>query len=283
MTSIHWGGVPIDGGERFGEDSIFVKNFFNKYIGDSRAECEILFNLEAMPYIPRNHPAMAYRGNELTRTKFFFQDSADPDDTLVYKYTGIQWRSTELYVHLRDWKNKNVCDMVDAFNANLSVNGESPGYNHVIGTKYKNERDGIGLHSDKTQSWTPESNVAILSFGADRTFTITNLEGKVEQTFELSCGDLFLLGWKDNMKYKHGILAAKEPCGPRVSLCFRNIEEIWGKEQLTAKIEASDRARDQRAARKAEKKAAAEAEKAAAEVYVYAAQLADGVGVNLFL
>jgi len=124
-------------------------------------------------------------------------------------------------------------------------------YNHIIGTLYKEGADYIGFHSDKIRSWVPESSVAILSFGATREFQLMDADGKVT-SFSFRSGDLFVLGWKDNQKYKHSIPAV-DACEPRISLCFRHIQECYTLAQLDKKIKSSEKARCRRDLKKAER------------------------------
>jgi len=229
------------GGVRVGEDSWYIPNFLEK-VGIDHT---LLFGdlQKKMPWISRDARFMKYRGNEITRTKFFLTDLREI--IRVYSYTGFQWESVLQYGCYKDYEC--VSELVDMFN------GLSCRFNHVIGTLYKDGDDQIGYHSDKTRSWREGSSVAILSLGETREFHMKRISDEAVEVFQVKSGDLFILGWNDNQNYKHAIPRTDEKVGERISLCFRSIEEKYTRSEIEKKIAKSKKAREMRVAKKAAK------------------------------
>jgi len=123
------------------------------------------------------------------------------------------------------------------------------GFNHVVGTKYADGKDGIGYHMDKTRSFHEGSPIVLLSFGVDREFHVKcNQTDKVDR-FVMQKGDMFILGWNTNKMFKHALVPVsqeseivREPervsdIGVRTSLCFRSIKQRETSHSRKRKIE----------------------------------------------
>lgn len=261
MNSINkcfeWNGVALEDAVHVGEDSVFIKGFAQKAMGLDVKELYDSLASKEMPYVDRAKTEMRYRGHKLTRTKFFLTDTADP--VRIYNYTGFQYASTQHYRCYKDYPV--VAKLLQKLNTTLTVpygKDSLPGYNHVIGTMYLTDTDGIGFHSDKTKSWTKDSGVSILSLGSTREFHLQRIEDNHTQVFVCEAGDLFVLGPRDNSTHKHAIVTVKDETtldksrdiSPRISLCFRNIAESWTRDELLKKINVSAKAKEARDTRK---------------------------------
>jgi alkylated DNA repair dioxygenase AlkB len=234
-----WNGRQLQG-QRFGEDSIFIKNFVRECGIDSGEMFAHM--IDEMPWIDRKNKFMAYRGRPIKRTKFFLTRWRTP--VHVYKYTGITWESTLHYKGVKHYPRMR--ELLRMINKNLVLPSGKPKFNHTIGTLYENGGDQIGFHSDKTESWTPGSSVAIISFGAAREFHMKNISDESTQVFNCEDGDLFILGWKDNQTHKHSIPETEQVVGQRISLCFRNISDRYTREELEKEVAKSKRAKERR-------------------------------------
>jgi alkylated DNA repair dioxygenase AlkB len=207
---------------------------------------------DTMPWIDRDTNSMKYRGHPLNRTKFFL--TKRKSRVHVYNYTGFQYQSTELYECYQDYPL--VKDLVGLLEKTMPRAFKR--INHVIGTYYEGASDNIGWHSDKIKSWRPTHGVAILSLGGDREFHLKDKSGNVTP-FVMRHGDLFLLGWEDNKTYQHCVpktkdelvLDTKREVQPRISICFRSIEESYTRDELRKIIARSEKAKLQRAKTKA--------------------------------
>ncbi|CAF4362823.1 unnamed protein product, partial [Rotaria sp. Silwood2] len=107
--------------------------------------------------------------------------------------------------------------------------------NHTLIQYYKNGKDKIGEHSDKTLDILLGSNIVNYSLGAVRTMTLINKrQYGVRQEFKLPHNSLFILGWQTNREWYHAIRPDKRLSsekdsdelafyGERISLTLRNV------------------------------------------------------------
>mmetsp|Transcript_6176 Transcript_6176/g.10101 ORF Transcript_6176/g.10101 Transcript_6176/m.10101 type:complete len:345 (+) Transcript_6176:46-1080(+) len=122
-------------------------------------------------------------------------------------------------------------------------------FNHALIQKYRNGRDNIGEHSDKTLDILRGSAIVNLSLGASRVMIlkskadyVSRLEEpgqeiptkRLYQKITLPHNSVFVLGWNSNMEFLHSIradkrLPAEKPAAAlayneqRISLTFRTI------------------------------------------------------------
>ncbi|CAF0859690.1 unnamed protein product [Rotaria sp. Silwood1] len=108
-------------------------------------------------------------------------------------------------------------------------------FNHALIQYYKNGKDNIGEHSDKTLDILLGSNIVNYSLGAARTMTLINKrEDGIRQEFKLPHNSLFILGWQTNREWYHAIRpdkrsnSEKDPdelafYGERISLTLRTV------------------------------------------------------------
>jgi alkylated DNA repair dioxygenase AlkB len=133
--------------------------------------------------------------------------------------------------------------------------------NHVLIQLYRDGKDYISEHSDKTLDIVRGSSIVNASFGAQRTMRLrtkksgsgtgvaqeTEDNQRITQRIPMPHNSIFVLGLKTNQMWLHGINADKRLAaersdeekaynGMRISLTFRNIgtflskdeKEIWG-------------------------------------------------------
>lgn len=113
--------------------------------------------------------------------------------------------------------------------------------NHVLIQHYRDGRDLITEHADKTLDITPGSVIVNLSLGATRHLTLRTKDKRsitvrgvpqeqqqrLSQRVELPHNSVFVLGLETNRRWVHGIRPARVQCGEsddgRTSLTFRAI------------------------------------------------------------
>jgi nicotinamidase-related amidase/alkylated DNA repair dioxygenase AlkB len=112
--------------------------------------------------------------------------------------------------------------------------------NHCLIQLYRNGRDFIGEHADKTLDVMRPSLIVNVSLGATRSmiFRSKTAKGTVPQKLPLPHGSLFMLNLDSNQKFYHGIkqLGSDSTDAPRISLTLRYIgtycdphnEAVWG-------------------------------------------------------
>jgi hypothetical protein len=110
--------------------------------------------------------------------------------------------------------------------------------NHIVLHRYLNERDGIGMHTDKTQDILPGSCIFSFSLGAARPFQIaTNKESSVDMKtrFLATPNSAVCLPYNVNMVYQHGVphqtaLRDAGAYGVRYSITARTIQTYYNAE-----------------------------------------------------
>jgi nicotinamidase-related amidase/alkylated DNA repair dioxygenase AlkB len=112
--------------------------------------------------------------------------------------------------------------------------------NHCLIQLYRNGRDFIGEHADKTLDVMRPSAIVNVSIGATRSmiFRSKQQKGLVPQKLPLPHGSLFMLNLDSNQKFYHGIkqLGSGGTDAPRISLTLRyigtyydpNNGAVWG-------------------------------------------------------
>jgi alkylated DNA repair dioxygenase AlkB len=134
---------------------------------------------------------------------------------LAYSYSGIRleplpWTSTLL----------NIKRQVEAL-----VEHE---FNSVLLNYYRDQNDGMGMHSDDERELGPQPAIASLSLGEARSFLLKHKSRKDLKTvkLDLAAGSLLLMQGQTQQYWRHGINKERQPCGPRVNLTFRSIRAL---------------------------------------------------------
>jgi alkylated DNA repair dioxygenase AlkB len=134
---------------------------------------------------------------------------------LAYSYSGIRleplpWTPTLLDIKLR----------VEAL-----VDHE---FNSVLLNYYRDQNDGMGMHSDDERELGPQPAIASLSLGEERCFLLKHRSRKDLKTVKLAlpAGSLLLMQGETQQHWRHGINKERKPCGPRINLTFRSIRSL---------------------------------------------------------
>lgn len=135
---------------------------------------------------------------------------------------------------------------------------QHPGANHVILTLYAKEKDCIGWHADKTESFEAGSDILLMSLGQTREFHLRNNETQKVTVVIVEAGDLFVLGWETNKTFQHSIvpysseikLDSKRGVAPRISICWRNIAQTYTSSQIAMRVMQAKKSKVYRRAKK---------------------------------
>jgi alkylated DNA repair dioxygenase AlkB len=112
-------------------------------------------------------------------------------------------------------------------------------YNQALVQLYRDGRDFISPHSDKTLDIRHNTSIANISLGETRVLSLKSKDKTKKQEIKLLNGSLYVLGWKTNMEWHHSIRRNADPKAivkPRISLTFRDIATfqykqytpVWG-------------------------------------------------------
>jgi alkylated DNA repair dioxygenase AlkB len=134
------------------------------------------------------------------------------DDGTNYTYSGI-------YLEPLHWSPT----LIDIKNRVEKISGAD--FNSVLLNYYRNERDGMGLHSDDEPELGHRPVIASLSLGEERTFVLKHRTRRdLERVrLKLASGSLLVMKGETQHCWKHGIEKKTRPCGPRINLTFRRI------------------------------------------------------------
>lgn len=99
-------------------------------------------------------------------------------------------------------------------------------FNQVFVNWYADGGDYIGQHRDDEPEILKDSAIVSVSFGAARTFRVTNPGvRKWRKDFALSDGVVLVMGGKFQKQLKHGVPPTKRSLERRVNVTFRQFEE----------------------------------------------------------
>jgi alkylated DNA repair dioxygenase AlkB len=96
-------------------------------------------------------------------------------------------------------------------------------FNSVLLNYYRDGHDSMGFHSDDERELGRNPAIASVSFGAARTFILKHKKLPKTVKVALGGGSLLLMAGALQHHWRHGINKEKAPCGPRISLTFRQI------------------------------------------------------------
>ena len=103
-------------------------------------------------------------------------------------------------------------------------------HNHWIITKYKDENDNIGFHSDKDRDFEEDSFIVVVKLGAPRLFEFQFSGQKPFWSKKLEEGTAVFMKAKNgndaNSLIQHGVPSMKEPIGVSGSIVSRSIETV---------------------------------------------------------
>lgn len=130
----------------------------------------------------------------------------------AYNYSRITYAVTPMHPLL--------VPLVDRLEAIL---GFRP--NNCLLNFYEDGGSSMGYHSDSTEELAPETGVAIVSLGAERSLTFRSKADDVEKySYPLKSGSLLYMAQEIQDDRKHAILK-QENVGGRISLTFRQLIE----------------------------------------------------------
>jgi alkylated DNA repair dioxygenase AlkB len=98
-------------------------------------------------------------------------------------------------------------------------------YNSCLLNLYAEGTQGMGWHSDDEKELDPDSNIASVSFGAERRFDFRHKESHQKVSVILAHGSLLIMRGATQTHWQHQIPKTTKVTSPRVNLTFRRIVE----------------------------------------------------------
>lgn len=99
---------------------------------------------------------------------------------------------------------------------------EKTSYNSCLLNLYESGETGLGWHNDK-EAIGPESNIASVSFGAERRFDFRHMSTKETVSVILEHGSLLVMKGSIQSHWRHHLPKTKKVKGHRINLTFRKI------------------------------------------------------------
>lgn len=100
-------------------------------------------------------------------------------------------------------------------------------FNHVLINRYRDGKDSMGYHSDDEPELGPDPQVACVSLGQSRRFSLRSRAAAADErarNIALASGSLLLMGGTCQRHYRHAIpRQPQHPGGERISLTFRQL------------------------------------------------------------
>jgi alkylated DNA repair dioxygenase AlkB len=99
-------------------------------------------------------------------------------------------------------------------------------FNAVLLNLYRNGKDGVSWHSDKTQSENKDMNIASVTFGETRMFRLRHkfLKNLPQIEIPLHHGSFLLMAGKTNSFWEHQVPKTTRDVLPRINLTFRQVK-----------------------------------------------------------
>jgi len=99
-------------------------------------------------------------------------------------------------------------------------------FNSVLLNLYRNGKDGVGWHSDRTENFGRNQVIASVSFGETRPFRLRHKTRKDIPTVEipLTHGTLLLMAGTTQTHWEHHIPKTAKDILPRINLTFRQVK-----------------------------------------------------------
>ncbi len=132
---------------------------------------------------------------------------------LDYKYSGINNIGIDITKHDILIKLKNLIEKL--FSNKYS-------FNYVLGNRYQNGSNNIGMHSDNEKDL--EGPIVCISLGSSRFLDFKGIYNNLKERINLENGSMLVMDGNTQKYYKHGIPLQKKVNDTRISLTFRIIK-----------------------------------------------------------
>ncbi len=192
------------------KDNLLPKDGTVYYYGKiyTNAESTHLFNklLETIEW--KNDEAAIYGKRIITARKVAWYGN----DSFSYTYSGATKKALI-------W-TKELIEIKHLVESKTGIT-----YNSCLLNLYHNGNEGMAWHSDDEKSLGKNTNIASLSFGAERTFAFKHKETKEVIKLVLEHGSLLVMKDETQSYWKHRLLTTTKITRARINLTFRTIIE----------------------------------------------------------
>jgi alkylated DNA repair dioxygenase AlkB len=101
-------------------------------------------------------------------------------------------------------------------------------FNSVLLNLYRNGKDGVGWHSDRTENFGQNQIIASVSFGETRPFRLRHKNQKDQPMLEvpLTHGTMLVMAGTTQTYWEHHIPKTTKDILPRINLTFRQVKRL---------------------------------------------------------
>lgn len=194
--------------------------------------------------------ATEFEALHLRDAELFYQASylsrEDADSLLATLTDSLQWRQDDIQMFGRSIAIPRLQAWYGDADANYRYSGldltpnpwtpellelrrrieRSCGYsfNAVLANLYRNGEDSVGWHCDNEQELGKDPNLASLSLGAERRFSLRHKKHKHEKLdLKLGHGSLLIMAGTTQRHWLHALPKQPNLFAPRINLSFRQI------------------------------------------------------------
>ena len=211
-------------------------------------------------FMDRSNPVTLFRGNELTREKFYVNLKND-GNIPKYGFPGFQYKGMQHYLSRDDFRSVPVVHIADILAKQLGCYSTQ-----CIATRYNRPLDSISAHSDRPKDITLNSWICNISLGDHRVLrmrerteeqqskwlqnvnnkkasseTYVNTSGKTDEDIIMTHGSALFLSTSTNSRWTHELLQpTHDNFSPRISLIYRDIATALTPRQLEQYVVSAD-------------------------------------------
>ncbi|MDQ8179170.1 alpha-ketoglutarate-dependent dioxygenase AlkB [Pelagicoccus sp. SDUM812005] len=178
--------------------------YFGPLFAREEADAWLRYFLEEIPW--KHDEAVIYGRHIVTARKVAWYGDRNFD----YTYSGRTRTALVWTEELRQLKGK-----VEAW-----AGGR---YNSCLLNLYQDGSQGMAWHHDDEKGLGRNSNIASLSFGAERRFDFRHKESREKVSVQLEHGSLLVMRGETQARWQHQVPKTAKVSRPRVNLTFRRM------------------------------------------------------------
>lgn len=178
--------------------------YFGPLFAREEADAWLRYFLEEIPW--KHDEAVIYGRHIVTARKVAWYGDRNFD----YTYSGRTRTALVWTEELRQLKGK-----VEAWAGSR--------YNSCLLNLYQDGSQGMAWHHDDEKGLGRNSNIASLSFGAERRFDFRHKESREKVSVQLEHGSLLVMRGETQARWQHQVPKTARVSRPRVNLTFRRM------------------------------------------------------------
>lgn len=182
-------------------------------IMSSRRSKRIFKHLKSLP-LTREKLVIYGKTHTPNRYTSAYGDVNNDGDQLSYRYSG--------QIKISNPWTEELLELKERVEYILDLDSDEK-FNFALVQLYPDGTSNIGYHSDDERDIVPNSIIAGVSFGSERTFQLKNKVSGDRVDVQLVHGSMITMEGKCQKQYKHCVPVRKRVTEPRISVTFRRM------------------------------------------------------------